>query len=498
MKTRNRITWSNVIKKHQVEPFKYLTPGSLEDIVAAVQEAEACGHRIRAVGSGHSYSDIAITDGHLVDMSRLNRLLELDKDRLHLHHQEKYLVEVEGGITVEKLNRQLDRQRLALINMGAIDEQTISGAIATGTHGSGRNLPAMSGMVRSLMMVATEGKKYRIEPSEGFTDPNQHKEADTELIQDDDTFYSAVVSMGCMGIVYSYILEVRPRYWLYENRCAEKWSEVRQKLADGSMFDDYPILINGQKVERPIRSVFIVVNPYEKDGDHTCMVARTFEVDRFQFRTLRDRTRNILATIVSNIPLAYRISLFVVNNLPKLVPAALERSMTALKDTTYVHKSYKVLFQGFEYVASQGHGAEFAYNRHETTYLDVMDKIFAKVAQLSEKYKLYPSSAPTLRFVKSSPIYLTPEHETDVCYIGNPVLVRQKGATLILNEYQDINLEAGGKPHWGKITNRLEGRTELIRQWYPKFETWRQVMLRFNPNRTFLNSFAERMRLDEP
>ena len=71
-------------------------------------------------------------------------------------------------------------------------------------------------------------------------------------------------------------------------------------------------------------------------------------------------------------------------------------------------------------------------------------------------------------------------------------------SALILNEYQDIHLEAGGKPHWGKITNRLEGRTELIRQWYPKFETWRQVMLRFNPNRTFLNSFAERMRLDEP
>jgi len=405
---------------------------------------------------------------------------------------------VEAGITVESLNRKLDRRGLALINMGAIDEQTISGAIATGTHGAGRDLSALSGMVRSLALVAAEGKVYRIEPSDGLTDPEKHTDTGIELIQDDDTFRSVVVSLGCTGIVYSYILEVRPRYWLYENRRPEKWSEVRRKLANGSMFDDFPIVINGQSVKYPVRSLFIVVNPYEKRGDRTCMVARTFEVEKFHFRTLRDRTRNILASIISNIPLAYRISLFVVNNLPKIVPSALERSVTALKDATYVNKSYKVLFQGFEYVASRGHGAEFAYNRHETKYLEVMDEIFSKVKQLSEKYKLYPSSAPTLRFVKASPMYLTPEYNTDVCYIGNPVLVRQKGATLILNEYQDIHLKAGGKPHWGKITNRLEGRTELIRQWYPKFEIWRKVMLHFNPKRTFLNGFAERMRLDEP
>ncbi|MEM6846372.1 MAG: FAD-binding protein [Bacteroidota bacterium] len=498
MKTRTRVTWSNVIKKHKVEPFKYLIPGSLQDIVSAVREAEACGHRIRAVGSGHSYSDVAITDGHLVDMSRLCRQLDLDKNKLLREKQEKFLVEVEGGITVEALNRKLDRQKLALINMGAIDEQTISGAIATGTHGAGRNLPALSGMVRSLILVAAGGKIYRIEPEAGFTNPAQHNEPDTELIQDDDIFNSVVVSLGCTGIVYSYILEVRPRYWLYENRQPAKWSEVRRQLADGSIFNDYPITINGQQVKRPIRSLFIVVNPYEQNGDHTCMVARTFEVEKFHFRTIRDRTRNILATIVSNIPVAYWITLLVVNYLPRFIPAALERSMTALKDDTYVNKSHKVLFQGFEYVASQGHGSEFAYDRHDNTYLDVMNIIFAKVKQLSEKYKLYPSSAPTLRFVKASPMYLTPEHEMDVCYIGNPVLVKQKGASLILNEYQDIHLEAGGKPHWGKITNRLEGHTELIKKWYDKLGTWRKVMLRFNPDRTFLNSFAERMQLDKP
>ncbi len=498
MKISKRVTWSNKIKKYKVHPLKYLEPESYQDVVAAIREAEQTGARIRAVGSGHSYSDVAITDGYLVNMCRLCRLLPLKKEQLKAAWQTQPLVEVEAGITVEKLNKQLDKQGVALINMGAIDNQTISGAIATGTHGAGRHLPALSGLVRSMVLVAAGGKTYRIEPTDGITDPSQHNEEDITLIQDDDTFYSVVVSLGCTGIIYSYVLAVVPRYWLYENRSVDMWFKVKEKLANGKMFDDYFIKLNGKDVKLPVRSIFIVVNPFKVKGEHTCMITRTFEIDKPPRWRLKDGTRAILSSILSRVPLTFYLSLFVVNNIPRLVPRMLETSIKAVRDATYINKSYKVLFQGFEYIASQGHGSEFAYDRHQTTYLEVMEEIFDKVAQLAHQFKLYPSSAPTIRFVKGSPAYLTPEYQTDVCYIGNPVLVRQKGASLILNAYQDIHLARGGKPHWGKITNRLDGETELIRHWYPKFETWRQTMLQFNPAGTFLNGFAERMRLDEP
>lgn len=228
------------------------------------------------------------------------------------------------------------------------------------------------------------------------------------------------------------------------------------------------------------------------------MVTRNFEIDEPPFLRFKDRTRAVLSSVLSRIPAFFYLSLFIVNYLPRLVPHMLERSIKATRDATFIHKSYKVLFQGFEFVASQGQGAEFAYDMMDAkAYLDVIKQVFEKVAQLSEAFKLYPSSAPTLRFVKASEAYLTPEYQQDVCYIGNPVLVRQKGANLILNEYQDIHFKYGGKPHWGKVTNRLDGQPELIRQWYPKFREWQQVMFRFNPNGTFLNSFAERLRLDE-
>ncbi len=497
MKTRTRVTWRNSTGRYQVEPLQYLIPENLSDLVKAIQEAERTGYRIRAVGAGHSYSDIAITDGYLVDMQRLNRMLPLKEKQIKVTHKDSYLVAMEAGVTIHDLNRKLDEQGLALTNMGAIDNQTISGAIATGTHGAGRHLQALSGMVRSMVLVAAAGKTYRIEPREGITDPGQYHDPHITLIQEDEVFYSALIHLGCMGIIYSYILEVQPIYWLYENRSVEKWSEVRQQLLNGSMFDDYPIELNGKKEQRPVRSVFIVVNPFERKGDHTCMVTRTFEIERTRSLRFKDRTRAILSSVLSSIPLFFYLTLFIVNHLPRLVPAMLERSIKAVKDATYINKSYKVLFQGFEFIASQGQGAEFAYNRHQKVYLEAIDSVFEKVAQLSKEFKLYPSSAPTLRFVKASEAYITPEYHQDVCYIGNPVLVRQKGANLILNEYQDIHFKYGGKPHWGKVTNRLEAQPELIRQWYPKFKEWQDVMLRFNPNGTFLNSFAERLRLDE-
>lgn len=497
MRTRIRAKWSNQTGRYQVEPLQYLIPETLSDVVKAVQRAERTHHRIRAVGAGHSYSDIAITDGYLLDMHCLKHMLPLNKEQLKADYHPVHLVEVEAGITIHDLNRQLDKQGLALTNMGAIDKQTLAGAISTGTHGAGRNLPALSGMVRSMVIVAAEGKIYRIEPENGITDPALHDEAKVTLIQDDAVFNSAVVSLGYMGIIYSYILEVRPLYWLYENRSVEKWSDVRRQLLDKSIFNDYPIQVNNKLQTKPVRSIFIVVNPFRIKGNHTCMVARTFEIDKPGFLPFKDRTRALLSTIISRIPVFFYLTLLIVNYLPKLVPLMLERSIKAVRDTTYIHKSYKVLYQGFEFVASQGQGAEFAYDMHQSSYLKALDKVFEKVKQLSSEFKLYPSSAPTLRFVKASQSYITPEYQQDVCYVGNPVLVRQKGANLILNEYQNIHLKYGGRPHWGKVINQLDAQPELIRQWYNKLDVWQQVMVRFNPNGTFLNSFAERKQMDE-
>ncbi len=207
---------------------------SLEELVTAVRDAAAAGHKVRAGGSGHSFSDVAVSDDVMLDLHRMSRKLELDRMGLLPGVGERHFVEVESGMRIRELNRRLEASKLARYNMGAYDGQTISGAIATGTHGSGHNLGALCDAVRSLLLVTESGEKLRIEPKLGaITDPERHAERhghEAMLVQDDDLFYSAVVAMGCMGVVYSYILEVRERFLLAEHRELVKWTVLKEKL----------------------------------------------------------------------------------------------------------------------------------------------------------------------------------------------------------------------------------------------------------------------------
>ena len=74
--------WSNCIGNQQVAPFRLLRPTTLDEIVEIVKLAESQNRKVRAVGSGHSFSDIAITEDYLLDTHGLNKVLPLDDEVL--------------------------------------------------------------------------------------------------------------------------------------------------------------------------------------------------------------------------------------------------------------------------------------------------------------------------------------------------------------------------------------------------------------------------------
>jgi len=84
-----------------------------------------------------------------------------------------------------------------------------------------------------MVLVAAGGKIYRIERTNGITDPAKFNEPGTELIQDDAVFYSAVLSFGSMGIIYSLVLEVRERYYLRQTKLPTTREELKKKWQDG-------------------------------------------------------------------------------------------------------------------------------------------------------------------------------------------------------------------------------------------------------------------------
>ena len=121
-------SWSNWAGDQRCMPRALERPATIEQLRACMERAVEDSRRVRVVGSGHSFSDIACTDGMMVSLARMRRLLDVDRG--------SGLARVQAGITIRELNGALHEHGLALENVGDIDAQTLAGAISTATLGA--------------------------------------------------------------------------------------------------------------------------------------------------------------------------------------------------------------------------------------------------------------------------------------------------------------------------------------------------------------------------
>src|SRR5436190_1908916 len=137
--------WRNWAGDQHAAPAAQVRATRRQDVVDAVRRAGAEGRTVRAVGAGHSFSDIALTNGYQLTLDGMDQLLDADPA--------SGLVRVEAGITIHGLNRRLADLGLALENLGDVDRQSIAGAISTATHGTGVRLRNISSQVEALELV---------------------------------------------------------------------------------------------------------------------------------------------------------------------------------------------------------------------------------------------------------------------------------------------------------------------------------------------------------
>ena len=126
MKQQQNYTFTNWAKNVKSVAANFFQPESEDEIISLVQQYS----KIRIVGTGHSWSDICATNEAIINLDYYNKIISIDK--------EKKIVKVQSGIKLWHLNNLLDEAGLALINLGSIDRQSLSSAISTGTHGSGK------------------------------------------------------------------------------------------------------------------------------------------------------------------------------------------------------------------------------------------------------------------------------------------------------------------------------------------------------------------------
>jgi hypothetical protein len=484
-------SWHNFSGTQQVEPEYMAQPVSIDELVKAVKLAIDNGKRIRMTGSGHSHSDVAVTDEVLLTPTGLVAPLTLAKARLK-DPNHFGLVRVQSGITLRALNTYLDTQNLALENMGGYDAQTIVGAAMTGTHGSGLAYGPIASQIRSLQVVGEGGIVYQIEPTNGITNPatfpgkqEENPSIPVTLIQDDKTFNAWVVSLGSFGIVYSVVLQCDKKFWLDERRTLLKWSEVS---APGGLLDR---IIAQQPIDdsaHPPEHYELQYNPYAVNGDRSILLTtRT----RYDAKPAGDTTRGQPGTdALSGLVVGTSFVIAgIVNTLPDLVPLLIEQALSAQVDTDgYVNDSYNVFNIG-KVNETRGMAVEIFLDLADTR--EGIERAFELADQLRTQ-KLMHSAPASIRFVKASDPLISMSYGRPSVVIELIVLLDVNNHEDLLKAYEQTLMEEfGGRLHWGLDLDVIQGDA-WPKAVYPKWQDWMDVYKQFNKG-TFDGAVTDRL-----
>jgi FAD-linked oxidoreductase len=425
--------WTNWAREQRCVPRRIERPTSEAALVAAVRRAAEQGLTVRAVGSGHSFTDCACTDGVMIDMTGLRRVLGVDEATGR--------VTVEGGVKLYELGPLLADRGLALENQGDIDRQSITGAISTATHGTGAALPNLSAQVVGIRLVTAAGDVL-----------------DLSADSDPETFLAARVSIGALGVIAAVTIQCVPLYTLHRR--------------------DEPL---------PLADTLERLDEHVDGNDHF-----EFFVFPYADKALTRRTRRS-ADVPSPPPQwqRYLAEEIVENRLlgavcrtgrrwPSLTPR-LNRTVTAAMSGSVVEdRGYKVYatnrsvrFTEMEYAIPRENGRE-AVER-------VMDLVAVRRLPI-----LFPLE---VRFAAGDDAFLSTAYRRDTCYIavhqfhGMEFETYFRAVEAIMDSYD-------GRPHWGK---RHYQSAATLASRYPDWTRFQAVRARLDPDEVFGNDYTRRV-----
>lgn len=198
------VSWSGAVR---CAPKRFERPGSEAEIVALVRRAAAAGECVRVVGTGHSSMPLCATDDALVSLDDWQGMDAWDLPAAQ--------ATVRAGTKLTRLGALLLERGLAMANLGDIDVQSLGGALATGTHGTGRALGNIASRAVRLRLVLASGE---------VVECSEH--------DDPDVWRAARVSLGALGIVSTARLALLPAYRLHERLTRVGFDELLPQVDD--------------------------------------------------------------------------------------------------------------------------------------------------------------------------------------------------------------------------------------------------------------------------
>jgi L-gulonolactone oxidase len=425
--------WRNWGRNQVCQPAAEELPYSELEVIEAVRRARRTGQRVKVTGSGHSFTDIACTDGRLVAVDCLDRMVAVD--------EESRTVTVEAGMTIRTLNAQLAERGLALENMGDIDRQTVAGAISTGTHGTGVRYGGMPTMVRGLELVTAEGEVLRCSAEE-----------------EPEVFHCARVGLGALGIVTKVTLQCVPAYNLHHVVRPGRLDEVVVELADAVDAHDHFEFYWLPHTD----SCTTIANDRTDEPAQPKSAYKTWRAEVFY----PNYVFGALTTLG--------------RLLPSRVPRLAEIIASGAGGTDLVNRSDLVFtstrlmrFTEMEYGIPREHAIE--------AVLGIRDLI--------EDHGLVVSLPVEVRFLAGDDVPLSMAHGRESCFVAVH-LVRGVRYEEYFEAVEELMNRFDGRPHWGKL--HFQTRATLAPR-YPEWDRFRALRARLDPQGVFANAYLDRV-----
>lgn len=427
--------WSNWAGSETVRPVRVERPASVGAVQRAVVAAAASGLRIKAVGSGHSFSGIALAPGLQLDLNDLSGLVAVDESL--------GLVTLAAGTRLHQLPGLLSPHGLALANMGDIDRQTIAGATSTGTHGTGGGFGGLATQITAVTLVTADGSLLRVSDTEN-----------AELLP------AARLGLGALGILVDVTLQCVPRFLLHAVETAEPLEEVLESYLERSRTLDH-------------------FEFYWFPHTGSALTKTNTRLSGYAVRAPVGRLSGwiddeLLANGV------YRGLCAVGTALPAAIPGFNRLSERLSGRREYTDASHRVFISNR---TVRFHEMEYALPRH------LVPAALREVRALIDARGWRISFPLEVRSAAADDVWLSTAQGRETGYIAVHRYHREDPAEYF-HGVEAIMRAHDGRPHWGKMHYR---DAKTLHPAYPRFADFLRARDRLDPERRFSNSYLERV-----
>lgn len=422
---QGRVVWSNWSGLEHAYPAQRLAPADEAELAAMLARAPA---PIRPVGAGHSFSALVPTEGTLLSLDRLAGIVSSDAAA--------NTATVRAGTRLSALGPALAALGQEMINLPDINKQTLAGAIATGTHGTGKGVAAIHGAVTALRLVTPAGETIACSREER-----------------PEVFHAARVGLGAFGVITEVTLQ---------NRALRRVRKEVRLVDTDTLLDDWPALAarhrNVEFLVLPFtgKSALIThddtdepVRPRGPDADSETLMQLKLMRDVFEF--MPGTRKAIAGKLLEDVP-------------PEV---AVDEGWKLLSNERPVR------FKEMEY--------HLPIDRQVEVLREVIRRIEREATDV-----FFPIEA---RIIAPDDAWLSPFHGRETGSIAVHAWYKEHHdwmARLI----EPVFREAGGRPHWGKLHSL--GAAELA-QIYPMFAEAQAVRRALDPQGRLLNPFLRKL-----